>query len=233
VRKLSAAAAALFISVAIGAPGSAGAQQTEITWVQTLPETGASGCVEYVAQWSDGSLTSVPYECPPGSVVVRPGSSATADKSFPQIGPSGCTEYIAQWSDGVSTWVPVSCPTGVVYPKPVEVATPTRPVTPPVLVSPPLAPPVTGGLEFVAVNGAAPGGTASVTIRTVPGSQCSILYVTPSGALRAGPGLEQAVADENGVVTWAWVIESNAQPGAGFVAVSCGQHSGRADIIIG
>lgn len=233
MNKLRALVATLLAAGVLLSPGPAGAQN-EVTWVQTLPVTGASGCIEYVAEWSDATSSSVPYECPPGAAVVRPDTGATADSSFPQLGYGGCTEYVANWSDGVTTRVPVRCPVGVVYPKPVPGEPPAQPAPPPVqIVAPPIAPPVTGGLEFVAVNGAPPGGLASVTVRTAPGALCSILYVSPSGALRAGPGLEQAMANENGIVTWVWAIERDSLTGYAFVAVSCNQQSGKADLIIG
>src|SRR6478609_10165231 len=86
--------------------------QVDVTWVHSYPDTGASGCVEYIAQWSDNTYTSVPWDCPAGVAATRPGSVATANRSYPQIGPSGCTEYVAAWSDGVYSWVPVACPSG-------------------------------------------------------------------------------------------------------------------------
>ena len=48
--------------------GSAGA----VTWARGYPQLAANGCVEYVAQWSDGSYTWVPFSCPPGVTYFKP-----------------------------------------------------------------------------------------------------------------------------------------------------------------
>lgn len=100
--------------------------QTPIVWQRGYPELGPTGCVEYVASWSDGTFTSVPWDCPSDAVVKRPGSDATASRGYPQVAGNGCTEYVAAWSDGTFTWVPVSCPNGITYYKPG-----TAPIGPP------------------------------------------------------------------------------------------------------
>lgn len=129
-------ASALVASMAIGAT-SADAQGP--TWARGYPEHGQSGCIEYVAQWSDGTYTSVPWDCVPG-VVARRGA-ATANRGYPQLAANGCVEYVAQWSDGTFTWVPFECPPGVTYFKPGGAdATPAiAPVAPPAQPLPPSA----------------------------------------------------------------------------------------------
>lgn len=113
------------------APSPIGAQTA--TWVRGYPQQGASGCVEYVAQWSDGTFTATPWECPPGQV-ARMGT-LTASRGYPQIATNGCTEYVTQWSDESFTWVPFNCPRGVVYTKPggggSPAATVDQPIAPP------------------------------------------------------------------------------------------------------
>lgn len=114
MRRIWGAAAVLSAGLLSATAGLASAQQP--TWVRGYPERGQSGCVEYVAQWSDGTFTSTPWDCGPGQVARR--GAATAARGYPQQAANGCTEYVTQWSDGTYTWVPFSCPPGVVYVKP-------------------------------------------------------------------------------------------------------------------
>ncbi len=98
----------------------------QLGWVRGYPSRGnpqfnmTAGCVYYVAQWSDGTYTSTPWDCNPG-VVARDGNR-TASRGYPQIARNGCTEYVTEWADNRGnkswTWVPFSCPSGVWYPKP-------------------------------------------------------------------------------------------------------------------
>ena len=90
--------------------------QDAIIWARGYPEVGPSGCVDYVAQWSDGTYTATPWDCGPGRAPRR--GDLTGSRGYPQLAANGCIEYVTQWSDGSYTWVPFSCPTGVVYFKP-------------------------------------------------------------------------------------------------------------------
>lgn len=77
-------------------------------WERGYPQRTAAGGVEYVAQWSDGTFTAVPWESPvPGLVAA-----------YPQLAENGCIEYVARWSDGSYTWVPFECPRWEPYFKP-------------------------------------------------------------------------------------------------------------------
>ena len=85
-------------------------------WVRGYPEIGPSGCVDYVAQWSDGTYSGTPWDCGPGTIAQR--GELTATRGYPQFAANRCVEYVTQWSDGSYTWVPFECPPGVTYYKP-------------------------------------------------------------------------------------------------------------------
>lgn len=85
-------------------------------WVRGYPEIGPSGCVDYVAQWSDGSYSGTPWDCGEGTIARR--GDLTATRGYPQVADNRCVEYVTQWSDGSYTWVPFECPPGVTYFKP-------------------------------------------------------------------------------------------------------------------
>jgi hypothetical protein len=87
-------------------------------------------------------------------------------------------------------------------------------------------------ITFLSVNGASPGGYASVTIQTNPGADCSIRYVTPHGTISQARGLENQSADADGKVSWNWKIGSKTEPGNGGVTVTCNGQSATADITI-
>lgn len=139
---------AFVIALVFLVPASqASAQNVNATWVRGYPERVTSGCVWYVAQWSDGAYSASPWQCDPGSV-ARLTSGATATSGYPQRAANGCIEYVTQWSDRSYTWVPVSCPAGVSYFRyqaddVVFGGAPTPPTTFPT--APPVAPPAGGG----------------------------------------------------------------------------------------
>ncbi len=112
LRRLS-ALPVLALVVLLVLPRVASAQA--VTWTRGYPEIGPSGCVDYVAQWSDGTYTATPWDCR-GGIAQR--GDLTATRGYPQLAANGCTEYVTQWSDGSYTWVPFSCPAGVTYFKP-------------------------------------------------------------------------------------------------------------------
>jgi hypothetical protein len=91
----------------------------------------------------------------------------------------------------------------------------------------------TGEIAFVSVNGANPGGYASVTVETAPGVECSIWYVTPHGTISRAKGLENQIADSDGKVTWTWKIGSKTEPGTGSVTVTSNGASVTAQIQVG
>jgi len=96
-------------------PIAAAPAPSQAVWSRGYPEVGPSGCVEYVAAWSDGTYTATPWDCG-GRAATR--GSATANRGYPQLNANGCTEYVTAWSDGSYSWVPFECPPGVVYTKP-------------------------------------------------------------------------------------------------------------------
>ena len=93
--------------------------------------------------------------------------------------------------------------------------------------------PSSSRIAFVSVEGASPGGYASVTIQASSGAQCSIRYVTPHGTISRAKGLENQTADPNGKVTWTWKIGSKTEPGTGSVTVTSNGASATAQIHVG
>jgi micrococcal nuclease len=97
--------------------------------------------------------------------------------------------------------------------------------------SPSSATPVVG-VQFEAVNGAPPGGRASVSVRAAAGAACSIRYTTPAGNPSTAAGLIAKTADETGAVSWSWVIGTSTRPGTGQVTVTCNGQSASTPITI-
>jgi hypothetical protein len=65
-----------------------------------------------------------------------------------------------------------------------------------------------------------PGANATVTVKTNAGSKCTIAVVydkTPS----TDSGLAQKVADEFGIVSWTWTVESTVPLGKWPVKITC------------
>jgi hypothetical protein len=93
--------------------------------------------------------------------------------------------------------------------------------------------PVSRDIKFVSVNGASPGGEASVTIQTTPGAECSIEYVTPHGTVSRARGLVSQTADADGEASWTWKIGTRTEPGTGSVTVTSGGASETTEIEIG
>jgi|GEM_PF-469970 len=88
-------------------------------------------------------------------------------------------------------------------------------------------------LRFISVQGAAPGGEASVTVQNSAGMSCSIAYVTPAGTTSTAQGLEAKNTDADGLASWTWRIGGGTNPGVGTVTVTCGGESASATITIG
>ncbi len=91
----------------------------------------------------------------------------------------------------------------------------------------------TSGITFASVEGASPGGYASVTIQTSPGAECSIQYVTPHGTVSRARGLESQTTDSDGRASWTWKIGTHTEPGTGSVTVACNGESATTPIEIG
>lgn len=92
--------------------------------------------------------------------------------------------------------------------------------------------PVAAGVTFTNVQGGRRGGTASVSVKTVPNASCSISYITPHGTASEAQGLTTKTADASGYVYWAWKIGTNTNPGTGSVRVTCNGISASAAITI-
>jgi hypothetical protein len=101
-----------------------------------------------------------------------------------------------------------------------------------------VAPPA-GPITFESVTSpVAQGDEASVAIQTSPDTSCSILVIRtiPLGPEYIGTsttfevmtfaGLEPAVSDESGRVSWTWQVETDTEPDMWRVDVTCGQGSG-------
>lgn len=80
-------------------------------------------------------------------------------------------------------------------------------------------------VEFLEVNGAVAGSSASVVVQTQPGASCRLSYTTPAGTDSEAEGLGDATADDSGIVRWNWIIGTNTSPGEGTVRVRCGDAS--------
>lgn len=74
------------------------------------------------------------------------------------------------------------------------------------------------------------GGSASVTIKTMPGAECgiSVLY---SGSPSSAKGLEPKTADTKGAILWKWTVASNIKKGTWPIDISCsvGDRTGDAE----
>jgi hypothetical protein len=99
-------------------PPAVAAPATGNTWQRGYPEAGREGCTWYVALWSDGSYTRVPWRCPAGISPQRQDRAVSVQAGYPERGTDSCVWYVARWADGVFTKVPFECPAGAVARKP-------------------------------------------------------------------------------------------------------------------
>ena len=81
-------------------------------------------------------------------------------------------------------------------------------------------------VKIFAVRDGAPGATAVVAARTVPGSVCTLTLAGPAGVQWSSPVPASRVADAGGWLEWTWTIEPGAPPGKGSVTVTCPGSSG-------
>jgi LysM repeat protein len=77
-----------------------------------------------------------------------------------------------------------------------------------------------------------PGQSATLSVKSSPGANCSIRYLTPQGNQSRATGLEAQVADADGNASWTWNINTNTGPGTGTVQVTCDGESATADLVI-
>lgn len=71
-----------------------------------------------------------------------------------------------------------------------------------------------------------PGDTATATAWTAAGSTCEIVVNYASGTSVA-QGLAPVTADEEGIVSWSWLVGINTTPGSWAVDVECADPDGR------
>jgi endonuclease YncB( thermonuclease family) len=69
------------------------------------------------------------------------------------------------------------------------------------------------------------GESASASIRTMPGADCTLAYRTPAGTQSQARGLGNKVADLDGICRWTWTIGSSTRPGVGSVMIRAGGQS--------
>ena len=63
------------------------------------------------------------------------------------------------------------------------------------------------------------GNPATVLAKALPGAQCAIRVIDPSGDKSTASGLGNKQADENGDVFWTWLVSDNTSPGEGLIIV--------------
>jgi len=77
----------------------------------------------------------------------------------------------------------------------------------------------------------APGSNASITVRTNPEAKCTI-KVEYNKVPSTDSGLVPKVADEYGIVSWAWTVEEEVPLGKWPVKVTC-VHNKRSAVVQG
>ena len=63
------------------------------------------------------------------------------------------------------------------------------------------------------------GNAACLQVSTLPGADCSIEVVLPSGRSSTASGLLAQTADASGDIIWAWLVGGNTGPGRGTIRV--------------
>jgi hypothetical protein len=170
------------------------------------------------------TFTSVVGAAPGGTASVTVQTSPNTACSIDYFGPNGADRFefgtlrtktsdangVVSWSWPISRFTPLGSGTVTVHCNGVGASTPIAIGTTPVTVT------------FSAVTGAAPGGTASVTVKTSPAAFCAIDYFGPNGRDRFEFGaLHVKQADSSGNVSWSWLIAPNTPAGNGSVTVNC------------
>ena len=95
-----------------------------------------------------------------------------------------------------------------------------QPTAPPPTAQPTEVPPVKPTIDIVSLTSPiAPGGQASLTIKTTPGAACTITVYYKSGPSQA-QGLGPQTANSEGNVTWSWKVGTRTTPGTWHVVVT-------------
>lgn len=77
----------------------------------------------------------------------------------------------------------------------------------------------------------APGENAAVTVKSNPGSECSIV-VEYNKVPSKDSGLKMKVSDEFGITTWSWTVDATAPEGKWPVTVTC-VYNKKSAVVIG
>lgn len=177
---------------------------------------------------STAAPTSTPVPTPTNTPAPPPTNAAPATTTV-------VTVVVTQVVTVVAT-VPPAAPQPAATNTPAPPPATATPVPPPPPTNTPVPPPTATpapALVFTAVQGARPFGTASVSIKGPPNTQCTIAYFTPAGTNSTAQGLVPRTTDANGNASWSWVIGSSTRPGTGHVDVRCGSASASTNITIG
>ncbi len=68
-------------------------------------------------------------------------------------------------------------------------------------------------LESVNISDAHPGDDVTVSVKTAPGAEVTILFTMPNGTASAYPKDNVKTAGEDGIITWTWNINSHVPAG--------------------
>jgi hypothetical protein len=68
-------------------------------------------------------------------------------------------------------------------------------------------------LEIVNISDAHPGDDVTVTVKTAPGAEVKIVFTMPTGKDSAYPEDNTKTAEDDGIITWTWNINSHVPAG--------------------
>ena len=68
-------------------------------------------------------------------------------------------------------------------------------------------------ITIVSISDAHPGNDVTVTIKTAPGAEVTILFTMPGGTASAFPTDYKKTAGTDGLITWTWNINSHTPAG--------------------
>lgn len=125
-----------------------------------------------------------------------------------------------------SPTAPAATPTATVTNTPQPTATPTVTPTPTPIPTVDNTPP----LVVISSSGGPLGGTATMTIRSKVGIECSVVFVLPDGTPVNVAGLDPQIVGPDGSITWTWTLDPSFPTGSAQAQVTC-EKSRRAAII--
>lgn len=83
-------------------------------WERGYPEKWSASCTVFIAQWSDGTYSWMPWTCPDLNEWFKEKGYPTVVRKYPERGGEGCTWNVIKMSDGSFIKFPVVCPSSVV-----------------------------------------------------------------------------------------------------------------------